>query len=61
MESDFGFDEMDDERGFLEFGGRWVDICEVGGKICEDVDKEMESVELYGFVRVVSLVEYLFK
>lgn len=61
VQTHFGFDQMDDETPFFEFGATSLDISQLAAKISEHVDKQMDTVQLYRFATVASLAEYLFK
>ncbi|MES1036838.1 SDR family NAD(P)-dependent oxidoreductase [Bacillus pumilus] len=61
VQTHFGFDQMDDETPFFEFGATSLDISQLAAKISEHVDKQIDTVQLYRFATVASLAEYLFK
>ncbi len=61
VQTHFGFDQMEDETPFFEFGATSLDISQLAAKISEHVDKQMDTVQLYRFATVASLAEYLFK
>lgn len=61
VQTHFGFDRMDDETPFFEFGATSLDISQLAAKISEHVDKQIDTVQLYRFATVASLAEYLFK
>ncbi|WP_260849934.1 type I polyketide synthase [Bacillus pumilus] len=61
VQTHFGFDQMDDETPFFEFGATSLDISQLAAKISEHVDKQIDTVQLYRFATVASLAEYLFE
>ncbi|XNN69939.1 beta-ketoacyl synthase N-terminal-like domain-containing protein [Bacillus pumilus] len=61
VQTHFGFDQMDDETPFFEFGATSLDISQLAAKISEYVDKQIDTVQLYRFATVASLAKYLFK
>ncbi|RST68039.1 SDR family NAD(P)-dependent oxidoreductase [Bacillus pumilus] len=61
VQTHFGFDQMDDESPFFEFGATSLDISQLAAKISEHVDKQIDTVQLYRFATVASLAEYLFE
>ncbi|MEI4789435.1 beta-ketoacyl synthase N-terminal-like domain-containing protein [Bacillus sp. FJAT-53060] len=61
VQTHFGFDQMDDESPFFEFGATSLDISQLAAKISERIDQQIDTVQLYRFATVASLSEYLFE
>ncbi|PCK22815.1 polyketide synthase [Bacillus pumilus] len=61
VQTHFGFDEMDDESPFFEFGATSLDISQLAVKISERINQQIDTVQLYRFATVASLSEYLFE
>ncbi|UUD43343.1 type I polyketide synthase [Bacillus pumilus] len=61
VQTHFGFDQIDDESPFFEFGATSLDISQLAAKISERMDQKIDTVQLYRFATVASLSEYLFE
>ncbi|MDM5297138.1 SDR family NAD(P)-dependent oxidoreductase [Bacillus pumilus] len=61
VQTHFGFDDIEDETPFFEFGATSLDISQLASKISEQIDQQIETVQLYRFATVASLSEYLFE
>jgi acyl transferase domain-containing protein len=61
VQTHFGFDQINDETPFFEFGATSLDISQLAAKLSERFNTQIETVQLYRFATVASLGAYLYE